>query len=87
MSLVAQIFLACAALLMAYALGHIAGRSRRRSTISVADRWPVAHVQFDPEMSQEDMLRLIKSVEAAIWAGRSTKAQGLENSRACDQRD
>ncbi|ORL53001.1 hypothetical protein B7H18_04560 [Pseudomonas putida] len=87
MGLIAQIFIACVALLMAYAIGHIAGRARRGSTIALADHWPSAHVQFDPEMSQEDMLRFIASVEATIRAGRLTKTQGLENSGACDQRD
>lgn len=87
MSTVAQIFLTCVALLTAYSLGHITGRFRRRSVISVADRWPVAHVQFDPEMSREDMLRFIKSVESSIQAGQLTKAQGLKDSGTCDKRN
>lgn len=59
------------AVLLAFVAGHAtAGRS---SSVRLVDKWPTAHVQFDSDMTQEDVLRFLDMTREMVLTGELAK--------------
>lgn len=59
------------ATLLAFVAGHAtAGRS---SSVRLVDKWPHAHIQFDSDLSQEDVLRFLDMTREMVLTGELAK--------------
>jgi len=85
MSELLQIVLAGFVVISAHGLGYVAGRGRRLSTAGFSDKWPTCHIQFDPSMSQEEMLHFLASAEAMVKARALGQADKLCDDAASDE--
>lgn len=57
--------------LLAFVAGHAtAGRS---SSVRLVDKWPHAHIQFDSDMSQEEVLRFLDMTREMVLTGELAK--------------
>ncbi|MDH0293381.1 hypothetical protein N7414_30040 [Pseudomonas sp. GD04087] len=57
--------------LLAFVAGH--GAARRSSSVRLVDKWPQAHIQFDSDMSQEDVLRFLDMTREMVLTGELAK--------------
>jgi hypothetical protein len=67
----AQIGIALLATMLAFIAGH--ATARRSSSVCLVDKWPHAHIQFDSDMSQEDVLRFLDMTREMVLTGELAK--------------
>ncbi|MCT5278633.1 hypothetical protein [Pseudomonas aeruginosa] len=59
--------------LLAFVAGHAS--ARRSSTVRLVDRWPHAHIQFDSDMSQDDVLSFLEMTREMVLTGELAKSK------------
>ncbi|WP_430317549.1 hypothetical protein [Pseudomonas nitroreducens] len=71
------------ATLLAFVAGHAtAGRS---SSVRLVDKWPDAHIQFDSDMSQEDVLRFLDMTREMVLTGDLAKPKKAKDQCASNK--
>jgi hypothetical protein len=65
------------ATLLAFVSGH--ATARRSSGVRLVDKWPHAHIQFDSDMSQEDVLRFLDMTREMVLTGELAKPKKTED--------